>query len=128
MKKKLLIPFAVLAAFMGLSACGGNNQTESKAPGVSTSASEKNEIKITFSNANKKLTKGEKGTFTSTVEGVTWSSDNTAVATIDDKGEVTAVGEGKAVIMATGTLAAERKVNFRFSVKFQRTERTRAIR
>ncbi len=101
MKKKLLIPFAVLAAFMGLSACGGNNQTESKAPGVSTSASEKNEIKITFSNANKKLTKGEKGTFTSTVEGVTWSSDNTAVATIDDKGEVTAVGEGKAVIKAS---------------------------
>ncbi|MCR5092220.1 MAG: Ig-like domain-containing protein [Bacilli bacterium] len=101
MKKKLLIPFAVLAAFMGLSACGGNNQTESKAPGVSTSASEKNEIKITFSKANKKLTKGEKGTFTSSVEGVTWSSDNTAVATIDDKGEVTAIGEGKAVIKAS---------------------------
>ena len=101
MKKKLLIPFAVLAAFMGLSACGGNNQTESKAPGVSTSATEKNEIKITFSNANKKLTKGEKGTFTSNVEGVTWSSDNTAVATIDAKGEVTAVGEGKAVIKAS---------------------------
>ena len=101
MKKKLLIPFAVLAAFMGLSACSGNNPAESKEPAVTSSASEKNEIKITFSVASKKLTKGEKGTFTSSVEGVTWSSDNAAVATIDDKGEVTAVGEGRAVIKAS---------------------------
>lgn len=51
---------------------------------------------------------GDTGEVTATVSpanasdpSVTWSSDNTAVATVDENGTVTAVGEGSATITAT---------------------------
>lgn len=52
------------------------------------------------------LTTGDTATLTATVtpagaSAVTWSSSNTAVATVDDSGVVTATGAGDAVITAT---------------------------
>ena len=52
------------------------------------------------------LTTGDTATLTATVtpagaSSVTWSSSNTAVATVDDSGVVTATGAGDAVITAT---------------------------
>ncbi|MBP5092029.1 MAG: Ig-like domain-containing protein [Bacilli bacterium] len=101
MKRKLVVPFAVLAMFMGLTACNTQGDKKSADVNPTSSKSEQAEIKLTFSVANKTLTKGEKGTVTSSVDGVKWSIDNKDVATIDDKGEVTAVGAGKAVITAS---------------------------
>ena len=60
---------------------------------------------VTLDNSKMNLFVGDSGQLTATVEpsnatnkNVTWSSDNSAVATVDTNGEVTAVGAGKATI------------------------------
>lgn len=63
---------------------------------------------VTLDKTTAELTVGETATLTATVvpedatnQKVTWSSDNTAVATVDETGTVTAVGEGTATITVT---------------------------
>ncbi len=63
---------------------------------------------ITLSQSELSLLKGAAATLTATVapwsatnKGVTWSSGNTAVATVNQSGVVTAVSEGSATITAT---------------------------
>lgn len=63
---------------------------------------------VTLDKTTAELTVGETVTLTATVapdnatnKNVTWSSDNTAVATVDENGKVTAVGEGTATITVT---------------------------
>ena len=71
---------------------------------------DKNVIAVTSVTLNKTeltLTEGESETLTATVKPddatdktVTWSSSNTAIATVDANGKVTAVKEGNAIITA----------------------------
>ncbi len=68
---------------------------------------------VTLSKDTLALVNGNSGTLTATVEpseasqSVTWASSNTAVATVDENGTVTAVGAGEATITATAAVAAE---------------------
>ena len=68
---------------------------------------------ITLNPTSLTLTEGQTGVLTATVtpgnstDTVTWTSDNTAVATVDANGTVTAVAPGTATITATaGTVSA----------------------
>ena len=68
---------------------------------------------VTLDKTTLALVNGNSGTLTATVEpseasqSVTWASSNTAVATVDESGNVTAVGAGEATITATAAVAAE---------------------
>ena len=70
-------------------------------------------IGVTLSKDTLELVNGNSGTLTATVvpsetsQSVTWASSNTAVATVDESGNVTAVGAGTATITATAAVAAE---------------------
>ena len=64
--------------------------------------------KITLSQTTATLTEGETMTFTATIapedatdKSITWSSSNTSVASVDNKGKVTAKASGNATITAT---------------------------
>ena len=67
---------------------------------------------VTLSETTLALVNGNSRTLTATVEpseasqSVTWASSNTAVATVDESGNVTAVGAGTATITATAKVAA----------------------
>ena len=67
---------------------------------------------VTLSKDTLALVNGNSGTLTATVEpseasqSVTWASDNETVATVDESGNVTAVGAGTATITATAKVAA----------------------
>ncbi|HWT74292.1 MAG TPA: Ig-like domain-containing protein [Mobilitalea sp.] len=59
---------------------------------------------ITLSSAELTLKKGDKSTITATVSSnnqPAWSSSNTNIVTVNSKGEITAVGKGKAYIYAS---------------------------
>ena len=66
---------------------------------------------VTLSKDTLELVNGNSGKLTATVEppeasqSVTWASSNTAVATVDESGNVTAVGAGTATITATAKVA-----------------------
>ena len=68
---------------------------------------------VTLSETTLALVNGNSGTLTATVEpseasqSVTWASDKETVATVDENGNVTAVGAGEATITATAAVAAE---------------------
>ena len=101
-KRKLIVPsiaLALVTAF-GLVACnsGKSNGGESQ-PGGDVSQS-LGEITITAAGNKTDLLVGETVQLTASVEGVTWKSRSTAVATVDDKGLVTAVGAGNVKIRA----------------------------
>ena len=67
---------------------------------------------VTLSETTLALVNGNSGTLTATVEpseasqSVTWASSDTNVATVDESGNVTAVGAGTATITATAKVAA----------------------
>ena len=67
---------------------------------------------VTLSKDTLALVNGNSGTLTATVQpdtasqSVTWASSDTAVATVDESGNVTAVGAGTATITATAKVAA----------------------
>ena len=68
---------------------------------------------VTLDKTTLALVNGNSGKLTATVEppeasqSVTWASDNETVATVDESGNVTAVGAGTATITATAAVAAE---------------------
>ena len=104
-KSKIILPsigLALIAAF-GLVACGGgqNNANSSGQPGGDSSEpASLGEITITAEGNKTDLLIGETVKLTASVEGVTWKSRSTAVATVDDTGLVTAVGAGSVKIRA----------------------------
>ena len=67
---------------------------------------------VTLDKTTLALVNGNSGKLTATVEppeasqSVTWASDNETVATVDESGNVTAVGAGTATITATAKVAA----------------------
>ena len=90
MKKLLTLTFAMLLAFV-LVACGGGTKPES--------------IEIKVSAKSVLVSKSTQLTATVKPAGasqeVIWSSDNNAIATVDESGKVTGVKAGRAVITAT---------------------------
>ena len=110
-KRKLILPsiaLAVMAAF-GLAACGGSTpaqqssggeNSQSQPAGSESGEVSLGEIAITAAGNKTDLLVGETVQLTASVEGVTWKSRATTVATVDDKGLVTAVGAGSVKIRA----------------------------
>ena len=99
-KSKILLPMmAVLLFGMGLSAC--NKPADQSKPAVSSVAPQKETIKVTAAGDKKSIVMEETLQLSASVEGVTWASDNTALATVDASGKVTAVSAGEVVISAT---------------------------
>mgnify|MGYP006276141065 CR=1 FL=1 len=82
---------------------GGDNGTDGSGNGQAIAVTG-----VSLDQSSLSLTVGESVTLTATVKpsdavdpSVSWSSDNTAVATVSDAGEVTAVGGGFAVVTVT---------------------------
>jgi len=103
-KTKLFLPAMVVGLLlsMGLTACnkpaasGGN---QSSAP-QQTSTPKVEKITVTAAGDKKNLALNETVQLTADKEGVTWSSSDTAIATVSDAGLVTAVGYGEVTITA----------------------------
>ena len=100
--KKGLGALAILLALTavacnGAPASSGNGQ---KSSNQISSTSALPAIKVTAADNKKTLEVDETVKLTADVEGVTWESSNTAVATVDQEGNVTAVGDGTAKISA----------------------------
>lgn len=101
--KKCLGALAVLLALTTVACNGGGQPSESGNKPTSSaqqSTSALPAIKITAADNKKTLEVDETVQLASDVEGVTWESSAVAVATVDDKGLVTAVGAGTAKITA----------------------------
>ena len=101
-KRKLILPsiaLALVAAF-GLAACNGGSKSEGGQSQPADSGEVLPEITITAAGNKTDLLVGETVQLTASVEGVTWKSRSTTVATVDDKGLVTAVGAGSVKIRA----------------------------
>lgn len=101
--KKCLGALAVLLALTTVACNGGGQPSESGNKPTSSaqqSTSALPAIKVTAAENKKTLEVDETVQLTADVEGVTWESSAVAVATVDDKGLVTAVGAGTAKITA----------------------------
>ena len=95
---------SAIALLLALTVVGCNNNTpagssSSAKPSTQSSAALPS-IKVTAADNKKTLEVEETVKLTSDVEGVTWESANTAVATVDGEGLVTAVSAGTAKITA----------------------------
>ena len=95
---------SAVALLLALTVVGCNNNTpagssSSAKPSTQSSAALPS-IKVTAADNKKTLEVEETVKLTSDVEGVTWESANTAVATVDGEGLVTAVSAGSAKITA----------------------------
>ena len=114
-KKKFILPITVCALLLslGLAACNNNNgnngndeqQQTSQNAGESGQQSAPKEEKITVTAEKKNLLYNETTQLTAKVgenvlEGVTWESAKTDIATVSATGLVTAVGKGSASIKA----------------------------
>ena len=101
--KKCLGALAVLLALTTV-ACNGGGQPSASGNKPTSSAQQSTSalpaIKVTAADNKKTLEVDETVQLTSDVEGVTWETSAAAVATVDDKGLVTAVGAGTAKITA----------------------------
>ncbi|MBP3733000.1 MAG: Ig-like domain-containing protein [Bacilli bacterium] len=101
--KKCLGALAILLALTTVACNGGGQPSESGNKPTSSaqqSTSALPAIKVTAADNKKTLEVDETVQLTADVEGVTWESSAVAVATVDDKGLVTAVGAGSAKISA----------------------------
>ena len=103
--KKGLSALGLLLALTTV-ACGGTGSsaaegsaTGSSQPAVSSSSALPS-IKVTAADNKKTLEVEETVQLSADVEGITWESSNTAVATVDATGKVTAVAAGTAKISA----------------------------
>lgn len=108
-KTKLFLPAMAVGLLlsMGLTACNqpANNSQGNQSTNSQQSTSQKEKITITAAGDKKSLALNETVQLTAKVgdaalEGVTWSSSDVAVATVDETGKVTAVGYGEASITA----------------------------
>ena len=100
--KKGLGALAILLALTAV-ACNGapaSSGDGQKSSNHISSTSALPAIKVTAADNKKTLEVDETVKLTADVEGVTWESSNTAVATVDQEGNVTAVGDGTAKISA----------------------------
>ena len=100
--KKGLGALAILLALTAV-ACNGapaSSGDGQKSSNQVSSTSALPAIKVTAADNKKTLEVDETVKLTADVEGVTWESSNTAVATVDQEGNVTAVGDGTAKISA----------------------------
>ena len=101
--KKCLGALAILLALTTV-ACNGGGQPSASGNKPTSSAQQSTSalpaIKVTAADNKKTLEVDETVQLTSDVEGVTWETSAAAVATVDDKGLVTAVGAGTAKITA----------------------------
>lgn len=101
--KKCLGALAILLALTTV-ACNGGGQPSASGNKPTSSAQQSTSalpaIKVTAADNKKTLEVDETVQLTSDVEGVTWESSAAAVATVDDKGLVTAVAAGTAKITA----------------------------
>ena len=100
---KIKKAFGALAVLLALSVVGcgksGGDKSGSKPKTQTTSALPS--ISITSADNKKSIELGETLQLTPSVEGVAWESSNTAVATVDQTGLVTAVSAGSTTIKAT---------------------------
>ena len=101
--KKCLGALAILLALTTV-ACNGGGQPSASGNKPTSSAQQSTSalpaIKVTAADNKKTLEVDETVQLTSDVEGVTWETSAAAVATVDDKGLVTAVAAGTAKITA----------------------------
>ena len=105
MKKILVFTFAMLLAFV-LVACGSTNGSISVEVSASaTSVKVGDTVQLTA-----------KVTPDSADQSVTWASNKTATATVDDSGVVTGVKKGKAVITATSKADPEQSAKITITV------------
>lgn len=95
-KNKFLVSLAAFSLLFGfaLAACGGAGDNPSSKP----AAQEK--ITITAAEGKKSLILGETVQLTASVSGVTWSSTNAEVASVNDAGLVTSLSKGTTNIKA----------------------------
>lgn len=103
-KTKFFLPAMAVGLLlsMGLTACNqpANNSQGNQSTNSQQSTQQKERITVTAAGDKKSLALNETVQLTASVEGVTWSSSDAAVATVDETGKVTAVGYGEATITA----------------------------
>ena len=106
MKNKLLrslVAFSLLLG-LGLAGCGGNQQNNGGEGGEQSQSQsgsgQQERITITAAENKKSIMYGETLQLTASVSGVTWSSNKTDIATVDQNGLVTSVSKGSATISA----------------------------
>ncbi len=108
-KTKLFLPAMAVGLLlsMGLTACNqpANNSQGNQSTNSQQSTQQKERITVTAAGDKKSLALNETVQLTAKVgdaviEGVTWSSSDTAIVTVDETGKVTAVGYGEASITA----------------------------
>ena len=103
--KKIIIEFFIILAFfiyILFSVLGGKEESDNNNNNPLIDL--KPEKKVTVELDREKalmLVKGEHYKLNSSYEDVTWSSSNTEVATVSSSGEITAFGNGTAIISAT---------------------------
>lgn len=94
--KKILVPIAVLAMFLGapMTACKDNGD------GSGTQETTDQKIVVSATDKKTKLILGETVQLISSIEGVTWESDHPEVATVNASGLVESKAVGSAKITA----------------------------
>ena len=102
-KKSFLLPVTAFALLLtlGLAGCGGNNGGEGGKESQQQQNSNKQEkITITAAENKTKLILGESVQLTASVNGVTWSTSDEAIATVSATGLVESKAVGKVSIKA----------------------------
>ena len=102
-KTKILLPLAVLGLLFGLVACG-NSGEPSQGGGDQSNQQENNsgkQEKITIKADKTKLILGENVQLTASVEGVSWASSDSAIATVNAEGLVESKAVGQVTITAS---------------------------
>ena len=104
--KKVVLPAFALMLCAGLAACTPSNagtesdKTSASAPAAVPSSSVMERISITQAESKKTMVMEETLQLTSSVTGVTWTTSDAKIATVDANGLVTAVGAGDVTITA----------------------------
>ena len=111
-KSKIFLPFVTLALVFGLVACGGNNeQSQAQSSGGNKTSQPSSSVpakpKITIAAADNKTTLEIGDTVQlsakdgdAALDGVTWTSGETTVASVSEAGLVTALKKGETTITA----------------------------